>query len=528
MVDCWDHVGFDLLRMNSDWLWSVDASGRLVEWRSTGNPDKNEAGPDGFGLWQTLLRDDACLRDDRAILFRTIREGKPFRYLRTACIMPHLGVRGWLRVSGVPIRDEAGALQGYRGAALNITGAMMTSRKLKRADKHNRNLMLVLEASPMAVFLAQPKQADWYITYANAALANLSGLDGQSLMGQQALFMTGRETDAVMVEMIRERIEKRLHTTQRLRLMKKDGSAFWGELTLIPGCEDNGACTLIGLVRNVEAEVAYQAAELQRSRLHALGELAGGMAHEVNNLLQPACLNTEILADEFPPDSPLQELLRDITSGLDQIRYIVRNTLQFSRKDESDGDGVSLPISPLLEERVGYLRTLLPATVGLQVDVEPSAGEGYVRLNPTTFTQVLTNLLTNASHAMQGKGEIRVNLRKIHLDGVRQQRETLPLGNYFVLSVADTGCGMTEAVRARIFEPFFTTKKIGEGTGLGLSVVYGLVTQWGGTISVQSQPGSGSTFTLYVPEDVSQQSGTIHPINHTGVSNGNVSQGLAH
>lgn len=95
-----------------------------------------------------------------------------------------------------------------------------------------------------------------------------------------------------MVEMIRERIDKRLHTTQRVRLMKKDGSAFWGELTLIPGCED-GSCTLIGLVRNVEAEVAYQAAELQRSRLHALGELAGGMAHEINNLLQPACLNME-------------------------------------------------------------------------------------------------------------------------------------------------------------------------------------------------------------------------------------------
>lgn len=527
-MDGWEHVGFDLLRMNSDWLWRVDASGQLVEWRSTSNPERNEAGPKGLGFWKGVLRDDACLRDDRAILFRTLREGKPFRYLRTACIMPHLGVRGWLRVSGVPIRDARSNLEGYQGAALNITGAMMTSRKLKRADKHNRNLMMVLEASPLAVFLAQPKQVDWVITYANVALANLSGYELQNIPGQPALFMTGAETDGIMVEMIRERIDKRLHTTQRVRLMKKDGSAFWGELTLIPGCEDNGSCTLIGLVRNIEAEVAYQAAELQRSRLHALGELAGGMAHEINNLLQPACLNTEILADEFPPESPSQELLRDITGGLDQIRYIVRNTLQFSRKDEADRSGERCPLAPLLEERTGYLRTLLPATVGLQVEVEPSA-VGDVRLNPTTFTQVLTNLLTNASHAMQGKGEIRVNLRKIHLDGVRQQRETLPLGSYFVLSVSDTGCGMSEAVQARIFEPFFTTKKIGEGTGLGLSVVYGLVTQWGGTISVQSRPGQGSTFTLYVPEDVGeQQAGTMNHLNNTGVFNGNVSQGPAH
>lgn len=202
----------------------------------------------------------------------------------------------------------------------------------------------------------------------------------------------------------------------------------------------------------------------------------------------------------------------------------MRNTLQFSRKDDAGRSGERL-LAPLLEERTGYLRTLLPATVGLQVEVEPSA-EGHVRLNPTTFTQVLTNLVTNASHAMQGKGDIRVNLRIF--SSRRQQRETLPLGNYFVLSVSDTGCGMSEAVQARIFEPFFTTKKIGEGTGLGLSVVYGLVTQWGGTISVQSRPGQGSTFTLYVPEDVNQQSGTMNHLNNTGVSNGNVSQGLAH
>lgn len=137
-MDGWEHVGFDLLRMNSDWLWRVDASGQLVEWRSTNSPEKNEAGPEGFGFWKGVLRDDACLRDDRAILFRTLREGKPFRYLRTACIMPHLGVRGWLRVSGVPIRDARSNLQGYQGAALNITGAMMTTRKLKRADKHTQ------------------------------------------------------------------------------------------------------------------------------------------------------------------------------------------------------------------------------------------------------------------------------------------------------------------------------------------------------------------------------------------------------
>jgi len=523
-VQHWYPAAFDLLRMNSDWLWLVDADGNLVEWRSSLHPDKNEAPAGGYGFWKNILRDDRTLRDDKIQLLRAVREGKSFRCFKIACQMPHLGVRGWLRVSGVPVMDETGVVKGYRGAGVNITGQMMTSRKLERVDKHTKNLMLVLDASPLAVFMANLGKPGWPITYFNAALAELSGCAAGEITGKDALFMADNAADELIVEMLRERVSKGLQTTQRVSLARKDGSTFWGEMILIPGCSEGGGCTLMVIVRNVEAEMAYHAAELQRSRLHALGELAGGMAHEINNLLQPACLNTEILAGDFEPDHPSQELLKDITTGLDQIRYIVRNTLQFSRKDVSAGrmaEELPVEFAPLLEERLMYLRHLLPATVSLNLGIAAKT-DGTASINPTEFTQVLTNLLTNASHAMKGKGGIAVALKKVVLDGVREQREALPLGSYFVLSVSDTGCGMSESVAARIFEPFFTTKAVGEGTGLGLSVVYGIVTRWGGTISVQSSPGNGTTFTLYVPEHVGNAALTGTDHLQRGAENGYV------
>lgn len=244
-----------------------------------------------------------------------------------------------------------------------------------------------------------------------------------------------------------------------------------------------GHHAIIGLIRDMTAEKERREKNLQEQRLEALGELAGGMAHEINNLLQPALLNTEILEDSLPKDQGLDELLPDLKNALLQIGYIVQHTLKFARKNQTTL-AETLNLVPLLKEEISYLSSLIPASVQLDC-LYPQTDELFVSLNKTEFSQVITNLINNAVHAMDRKGKLTVTLEKKQEDAY--------------LSITDTGCGMSPATKAKIFEPFFTTKKLGEGTGLGLSVVHGLINGWGGAITVESTLGKGSTFCIKIP-----------------------------
>ncbi len=501
-MEKWQNAGIELLQMCSDWLWTVNREGQLIEWRNPSVIEKNEMDSCPPQQWSSFLRDDATLRDDRVAMFKAVRDTKPFRFMRSACVMPKSNVRGWLRISGIPNFDKAThQFSGYYGVALNITGQMMASRKLERMDMQTRNMMLVMDASPLAIFLAKPSASGWTITYANAGLVELSGLPAEKIMGQSVFFLMDQSVDIILIEMLKERMQKRMQTKKRLRMRNSRGEYFWAEVMLVPGHTEGPNTALVGIIQNVDQEMQMQSAEAQRARLHALGELAGGMAHEINNLLLPACLNSEILLDEISPESDQGELIKGIQTSLNEITYIVRNTLRFARKDDKNAAVINEehPLASLLEEKFPYIKTLLPSTLEIKLEIEEQAREGSVNLSPTHLLQTLTNLCTNASHAMNEKGAITIVLKKIHLDGVSQQRESLPLGQYFLLSVTDTGHGIEESVLEHIFDPFYTTKPIGQGTGLGLSVVYGLVTQWGGSIRYTSKIGVGTTAWIYIP-----------------------------
>lgn len=236
--------------------------------------------------------------------------------------------------------------------------------------------------------------------------------------------------------------------------------------------------------------------EQNRQKMEALGQLASGVAHELNNTLQPIFSLSELGLGHAEPDSLAARCFARITDAAERAETIVRGVLTFARNapvPEADA-----PIVPALHDAVAFIRPGLPSRVRLEIAVDDGIPEGSTaRLDRRELGQVLTNLVTNAADAMGQQGTIEVNCRA---DLLRYpdaaEADARPA---VAVAVVDTGKGMDHALKHRIFEPFFTTKGEGHGTGLGLAVAFGIVRNWGGRIDVDSEPGLGSTFTVWIP-----------------------------
>jgi signal transduction histidine kinase len=232
----------------------------------------------------------------------------------------------------------------------------------------------------------------------------------------------------------------------------------------------------------------------QAQRLEAVGTLAGGIAHEFNNVLGVVMGATEMALPAA--GEQVRRRLAQIAAAADRGQRIVEQVLAFSRRRERRDHAVR--VQPTIAEAIELIRVSLPATVTLRARLQ--ADDAAVRGDAAEVQQVVMNLCTNAVHAMDGRGTLEVALDTVAVPLERAVSEgTLAAGDYVRLAVRDTGHGMDEATRARIFEPFFTTKGVGEGTGLGLPTVHGYVTQYGGALHVTSRPGQGSTFEAFWP-----------------------------
>jgi signal transduction histidine kinase len=222
--------------------------------------------------------------------------------------------------------------------------------------------------------------------------------------------------------------------------------------------------------------------------------LAGGVAHDLNNTLVPIVALSKLTLEELPAESPVRGDVEAIIQASERARDLVRQILAFSRKQELVRQQVD--IARVTREALRMLRASLPATIEI---VEQISEVPLLLGDAGELHQVIVNLVTNAAHAIGGEvGKITVSLSAIS-EGCSWAHQPPDAGALVRLSVADTGCGIDAATLDRVFEPFFTTKGVGEGTGLGLSVVHGIVTGHGGKISVRSAPGEGSEFLLSLP-----------------------------
>ncbi len=247
-----------------------------------------------------------------------------------------------------------------------------------------------------------------------------------------------------------------------------------------------------------EAEENRQALEAQlrdAQKMEAVGTLSGGIAHDFNNILAVVLGNAELALDDVDEASPIAQNLKNLRTAALRGRDLVRQILAFSRKTAHKREPVA--VAPLVTETVKLLRSAIPATVELKVST--TVPRDVVSANPGEIQQVLINLSTNAAHAMPCGGSMRIALKNVTLPARNHHPRPLKPGDYLTIAVSDTGHGMDKKTLERIFEPFYTTRQTEGGSGLGLSVVYGIVKTYDGAVAVQSAPGKGSTFTIFLP-----------------------------
>ncbi|MCG8614720.1 MAG: cache domain-containing protein, partial [Desulfobacterales bacterium] len=253
----------------------------------------------------------------------------------------------------------------------------------------------------------------------------------------------------------------------------------------------------------------------QAQKMESIGTLAGGIAHDFNNILFPILGNAEILMDDAPEGSRLKNGLQQIYSGALRARDLVRQILTFARQEKSDMEVIH--IQPILKEALKLIRSTIPATIEIKQDIRPGCGQ--IKADPTQIHQIFMNLATNAYHAMEKDGGLlTVHLREKAFNTSDATHLDMAAGTYACLSVRDTGTGIKKELMNNIFDPFFTTKREGKGTGMGLSVVHGIVKQMKGSIQVKSTPGQGTEFTVCFPleKNVSQESGDVSEPEITG------------
>jgi two-component system, cell cycle sensor histidine kinase and response regulator CckA len=248
--------------------------------------------------------------------------------------------------------------------------------------------------------------------------------------------------------------------------------------------------------RAEEEREKLQVQLVQAQKMESVGRLAGGVAHDFNNMLQVILSNTEQALDDLPPESPVREILEDVEECAERSAGLTRQLLAFARKQ------VVMPKAIDLNETVGNALNMLRRLIGEHIALfwRPGRNLGSVYMDPTQVDQVLANLFVNARDAISGTGTITIETDNTDLDEVYcAHRAGFAPGKYVLLAVSDDGCGMDAEMLSHVFEPFFTTKEQGKGTGLGMATVYGIVKQNDGFIDVCSEPDAGTTIKIYLP-----------------------------
>jgi len=234
----------------------------------------------------------------------------------------------------------------------------------------------------------------------------------------------------------------------------------------------------------------------QVQKMEAIGTMAGGIAHDFNNILTAILGYAEFVKNEIPESGQAQEDIDQILKAGNRAKGLIGQILTFSRQEKME----LMPIYPqvIIKETMKLLRSTIPTTVSIIQNISEDCGK--IKADPTGIHQILINLVTNSVHAMDDKGVLAVSLKQVNLKAypLRFKPDFSP-GTYVRLSISDSGAGMDPKTIERIFDPFFTTKEVGEGTGMGLAVVYGIVENHGGFIDVESEPGRGSTFHVFFP-----------------------------
>lgn len=336
-------------------------------------------------------------------------------------------------------------------------------------------------------------------TYGSPRIKNLLGYTPEEIIGKTPFDLMPASARKKVAEdfYVLKAAQRPFANLENLN-QHKDGSLVILETSGVPVLDKGGRFQgYRGIDRDITERKKIEAQLQQAQKLEALGTLAGGIAHDFNNLLTPIIGYSDMLRTRFADGSSEAESLGEVMNAANRAKDLVNQILTISRQTEHEL--IPVKIRLIVKEVLKLLRSTIPKSIEIKENINES---GSVLADPTQIHQIVMNLGTNAYHAMrQDGGVLSVSLSSVDISREDQKVGSLDLipGAYLQLVISDTGCGMDQATVKRIFEPYFTTKKIGEGTGLGLAVVHGIVKSHKGHISVYSEAGVGTSFNIYLP-----------------------------
>ncbi len=364
--------------------------------------------------------------------------------------------------------------------------ALRTGQERKQAEHELSRLAIAIDHAEEAVVITG---AEGTIQYVNPAFERITGYAKQEAIGQNPRILKSGKHDESFYKDLWDTVTNGEVWHGRMIDKKKSGELYEEESTISPIKDKTGAITgYVAVRRDVTKEILLEKELWETQKLNAIGTLAGGIAHDLNNILMPILGYSTMAKDIAVKDSETEECLNEIISAGHRAKELVKQILTFSRR--GDQDFQSLEIYLIVKEVLKLMKATIPATIKIVENIDTRSS--YIMGDATQIHQVVVNLCTNAAYAMKENGGVlTVTLRRKRFENSFQ--------DFVKLSVSDTGGGMEPATLERIFEPFFTTKPEGEGTGLGLSVIHGIVESHGGHIDVESQPCEGTTFHILLP-----------------------------
>ena len=371
----------------------------------------------------------------------------------------------------------------------------------RKAEERRRRLTEAVDQVKEAVLIADQFGT---IDYVNNALIEMTGYDREECLGRSVRLLWAKEQEAHFDEQMQV-VSQGEVWRGRIVNRRRDSSLFVAGATVSPLRDVTGVVAhFIVVQRDITHDVEIESRMRQAQKMEAIGTLAGGIAHDFNNILGGIIGFTDMALIQVTPDTDLHNNLLHIRQGGRRAADLVQQILTFSR--QSAEEKVPAMMAPLIKESLRLMRATLPSTIAIIQDLK--ATDAQVLAAPVQIQQVVMNLCANAFYSMREQGgQLTIQLQRISLSKDRKGSEHT--GSWVSLVVQDTGKGIDSDVIHHIFTPFFTTKKPGEGTGMGLSVVHGIVRELGGEISVQSSPGEGTTFTVLLPETENRANGLL-------------------
>ena len=378
------------------------------------------------------------------------------------------------------------SLAEYCGGALERIANMQA---LRRSEERYRGLI----DSAQDIILTVSLQG--IITSLNPAFEKLTGWTRIEWLGKSLIDFFAPEDSSRAQGYLRQTLETGKTFSGEFRIQKKNGDFLIAEFITAPQIQEGVKVGLLGVARDITEKKGLEDQLRHAQKLESIGTLAGGVAHDFNNILGIILGYASILHRDNVTPEMVEQVVKPITDAVQRGAGLVRQLLTFARKTGVNTDPVN--VNTIVFELASMVRATFPKTIEILLETDPNLP--ILMADQSQLHQTLLNLCVNARDAMPSGGTITVRTGRVDGPSVRRLFPDAREEHYVVIAVSDTGSGMDEATRIRIFEPFFTTKELGKGTGLGLSVVYGVIQSLNGFIDVKSEVGKGTAFHLYLP-----------------------------